>query len=273
MAFNNILDEIVKRKVDEVEHLIEITKSDPLHHLNSILSRTHQPSHRFSQALKKKDLAVIAEVKRKSPSKGTFRHIADPVTLASDYCQGGASAISVLTDYEGFGGKLSDLEHVTQMLSRQFPTVATLRKDFIIHPLQLAEAVSAGASAVLLLASVLGNALKGMLKEASRLGLETLTEVDDVNDLELAVNAGAPIIGVNHRDLKTFEMHMHRSETLRPLIPPHVIAVAESGIHTPEIAKHMRDLNYDAVLVGEALVLSENPSKLIAQMIQQARKP
>ncbi|MBA2727466.1 MAG: indole-3-glycerol-phosphate synthase, partial [Parachlamydiaceae bacterium] len=186
--------------------------------------------------------------------------------LALKYCQGGASAISVLTDTKGFGGSLEDLKQVANALSTKYPKVSVLRKDFIIHRLQLAEAVLAGANAVLLIANVVGYELKSLLLEAKSLGLETLTEVHDMADLELALKAEAPIIGINHRNLSTFEIGLDISDTLRPLIPSHVIAVAESGIHNTVSAKRMRDLGYDAILVGEALVRSDDPIKLIELM-------
>lgn len=214
---------------------------------------------RFSAALKK--FAVIGEVKRRSPSRGVIGEIDDPVALAKKYIQGGAGAISVLTDGPSFGGCLEDLQRVSAGIE-----APTLRKDFILHPLQLAEAATAGASAVLLIARLVGKELKSLMTTAELLGLETLTEIHDEEDLQLALEAGAPIIGVNHRNLETFAIDLSISDRLKPLIPAGVITVAESGIHTPEQAKRMRELGYDAILVGEALVKAENPARLIAAM-------
>lgn len=265
----NYLNTIVVDKQKEVEQLIQTTKDDYNHPLNKILREGREQKHLFSQALKSSLLAVIAEVKRRSPSVGTIGEIKDPVHLALQYCQGGARVISVLTDTKSFGGSLQDLEKVAEALAEKHPKVATLRKDFIIHPLQLAEAALAGASAVLLIVHLLGENLKTFIKEANRLGLETLTEVHHLKELEIALKAGAPIIGINHRNLETFALHLELSDQLRPLIPSHIITVAESGIHTPETAQKMRSLGYDAILVGEALIRSKNPAELISRMQQK----
>lgn len=266
MKKTDYLDRILTRKKQEVASLIQETESNPKHILNQILGQTHILKSHFSKSLKRQGLGVIAEVKRRSPSLGEIRQIDNPAELALKYCQGGASAISVLTDMEGFGGSISDARQVVQAVTLQYPDVAVLRKDFILHPLQLAEAVYAGVNAVLLISHAVGKNLKLLIQEAQRLGLETLTEVHDLTGLKLALEAEAPIIGINHRNLETFEMNMNISEMLRPLIPPHVVAVAESGIHEPSQAKRMRELGFDAILVGEALVRSNDPSMLIKQM-------
>lgn len=266
MKRNDYLDKILVRKKQELEQLINETKRDPKHPLNQILNQSRAPSTHFSKALKKPGLNVIAEVKRRSPSLGEIGQIDNVAELALKYCQGGASAVSVLTDGEGFGGSLSDAKLVAQTLATQYPSVAVLRKDFILHPLHLAEAVLVGAHAVLLISHAVGNNLKFLIQEAHRLGLETLTEVHDIEGLQLAIEAGAPIIGINHRNLTTFELDLNISQTLRPMVPPHTIAVAESGIHEPSQAKRMQELGYDAILVGEALVRSKDPTKLIRQM-------
>lgn len=266
MKTNNHLDKILKDKQEEVKRLIALTTDNPDHPLNILLRQSHASTGAFAQALKSKPLSVIAEVKRRSPSVGVIQARLDPVTLALKYCKGGAAAISVLTDAVGFGGSLEDLHAIAIALKQHYPHVPILRKDFILHPLQLAEAVYAGASAVLLIVSIVGKDLPLLLKEASRLGLETLTEVHNISELELALEAGSPIIGINHRNLKTFEMDMSLSETLRSKIPPHIITVAESGIHEVVQAQHLYALDYDAILVGEALVKSHNPVSLLQQM-------
>jgi indole-3-glycerol phosphate synthase len=266
MKSTHYLDQIMRQKRLEIKQLIQIMETDPNHPLNVILDQNKTLKNRFSKALDRPNLTVIGELKRRSPSRGDIQKITDPVLLAMQYCQGGASAISVLTDSTHFGGSINDLQKVSHALAIKHPDIPTLRKDFIIHPLQLAEAVFAGASAVLLIACVLGKELKMLIKEAGRLGLETLTEIHDIADLELAIEAEAPVIGVNHRNLKTFEIDLNISEALRKHIPPHVIAVAESGIHTPEQAQRIHSLGYHAILVGEALIQSKNPSELIMRM-------
>lgn len=266
MKAANHLEKIIAYKKQEIDQLIDETKNDPSHVLNQILNQNYLPSQHFSTALKGTSLTIIAEVKRQSPSLGEIRQIDNPAELALKYVQGGASAISVLTDAKSFGGSLRDMSQVRHELKLQYPSVSVLRKDFILHPLQLAEAISAGANAVLLIVHAVGKKLKCLLQEASRLGLEVLTEVHDLADLELALEAEAPIIGINHRNLKTFEIDLNVSAILRPLIPPHIITVAESGIHQPLQAKQMHELGFDAILVGEALVRSKDPAKLIRLM-------
>lgn len=266
MKFNNHLEKIIAIKKQEIDRLIDETKKDPKHDLNQVLYRNHLPSKHFSTALKQSSLTIIGEVKRRSPTCGEIGRIDDPSDLALKYCQGGASAISVLTDANSFGGSLLDMNQVIQAQKLSYPDVSVLRKDFIFHPLQLAEAAFVGAHAVLLIVNVVGKNLKFLLQEAKRLGLEVLTEVHDLPELELALEAEAPIIGINHRNLSTFEIDLSVSEILRPLIPPNIVAVAESGIHQPEQARKMRELGFDAILVGEALVRSKDPSQLIKQM-------
>src|SRR5262249_4405387 len=157
MKTANHLEGIIFQKKQEVERLQHDTA------LNRALSQTYSPSRRFSAALRQPQLAVIAEIKRRSPSAGEIRSIDDPVDLAQKYCQGGASAISVLTDSENFGGSLADLRQVVHSI--QDPNIAVLRKDFIIHPLQLAEAVLAGAHAVILIVRAVGKDLKFLIQE------------------------------------------------------------------------------------------------------------
>ena len=233
MKSASYLDKIIMQKRLEVERLVDEAKIYPEHYLNKILSKIYMPGTQFSASLKGPNLAVIGEVKRRSPTCGEIGRINDPAELALKYCQGGASAISVLTDTKSFGGSLCDMNQVKQALEVHYPNVSVLRKDFILHPLQLAEAVYAGAHAVLLIVHVVGKNLKFLIQEASRLGLEVLTEVHDLSDLEIALEAEAPIIGINHRNLTTFEIDLGVSEFLQPLIPPHIITVAESGIRQP----------------------------------------
>lgn len=264
----NYLDKILVDKRKEVEKLVAQVKNQPFHPLNKILAEGNPCKKLFSKALKQSTLSVIAEVKRHSPSIGSIKEIKDPVDLALRYSTGGASAISVLTDEKAFKGSLEDLEKVSKALSKDYPDIPTLRKDFIIHPLQLAETVLAGASAVLLIAYILKTELAFFIKEAERLGLETLTEIHDLQDLRYAIDAKAPIIGINHRNLRTFEIDLKISEKLKPFLPPQAITVAESGIHTPEQAQKMRALGFDAILVGEALVRSNDPSRILSSMKQ-----
>lgn len=237
---HNYLDKILARKKQEVELLKE------------------------TRTLKTARFSVIAEIKRKSPSVGEIKTIEDPVLLAAKYASGGASAFSVLTDGEGFGGSLRDLRRVAEA----FPHMPILRKDFIIDPLQLIETVKCGATAVLLIVSALGERTREMLQMAKAMGLEVLVEVHDKEELKIAIEAGADIIGVNNRNLTTFEIDLKTAEELSPLIPKHVFKIAESGVKTAHDALRMKKAGYNCVLVGEALVRAENPAVLIQEIVR-----
>ncbi len=234
------MDDILKVKEDEVRTF-----------LNS-----KQNSFLFS--LLNDEFNIIAEIKRYSPSAGEIKKIDDPVELAKEYVSGGASAISVLTDKQFFHGSLEDLEAVTKAIA-----VPVLRKDFILHPYQIAEAYKFGASAVLLIVAVLNERLKEMLAACELIGIDPLIEVHDVNELYIALDCGAKIIGVNNRNLKTMELDLNIAENLSSRIPKGVIKVAESGIQTLGDVKRMKQAGYDAVLIGEALVKSEDPAEFI----------
>jgi indole-3-glycerol phosphate synthase len=235
-----MLAEILERKEREVEDLKEI----PLEDIPNTSKRS------LKKSLLEKNGAVIAEIKRKSPSKGFIAEIADPIALAKKYAEAGA--ISILTDAD-FAGDVFDLAQVAEMENR--PPI--LRKDFIIDPVQLRESVLIGADAVLLIAGVLGDRLEEMLRFTKELGLEALVEVHDEKELQMALRAGAEIIGINHRNLKTFEMDMELGKKLLPLIPKGVVKVAESGIKDP---KEFFSMGFDAVLVGETLVKCPDPA-------------
>lgn len=265
MNEKNYLDQIILHKKKEVENLLRELDRNDLHPIHKIHKKNISKGN-FADALKGNHLAVIAEIKRKSPSQGVLVKITDPVSLALQYCHGNASAISILTDSSGFSGSLKDLEIVSRELKKQFPDIPILRKDFIIHPIQIAETVYAGASSVLLIANILKNDLAIYLKEAKRFNLDALVEVHDERDLNYALEADASIIGVNHRNLTTFHVDLSITERLKSLIPDRCITVAESGIQTITTAQLMRRRGYDAVLVGEALVTSNHPESLIQKM-------
>jgi indole-3-glycerol phosphate synthase len=188
-------------------------------------------------------------VKRRSPSAGAIAAIADPAALARGYVENGAAAISVLTNGPDFGGSLEDLLAV-----RAAVPVPVLRKDFILGPRQLDEAVAVGADAVLLIASVLGRGLPRMRALAEGLGLECLVEVHDEAELRLALDAGATLVGINNRDLRRFEVDLGTTERLAPLVPPGVVLVAESGIKAPADVERLRRAGVANFLVGEYLV-------------------
>jgi indole-3-glycerol phosphate synthase len=195
-------------------------------------------------------LAIIAEVKRRSPSKGDIAPDLDAVSQARAYEAAGADAISVLTEPERFGGSLDDLRAVAAAVR-----VPVLRKDFIIDPYQIWEAAEAGAAAVLLIVAALpGASLGALLDECLDCGLDALVEVHDADDLQRAYAVGAPLMGVNNRDLRTLDVDLAVTERLGALMGPCVLLVSESGIGAPGEARRVRAAGAQAVLVGEALV-------------------
>ena len=217
------------------------------------------PSRDFVAALTGPGLAVIAEIKRRSPSRGVIDSALEPSLLAKQYEAGGAAAVSVLTEPDHFAGSLADLESVRESVG-----LPVLRKDFILAESQVWQARSAGADSILLIVAVLDDStLSGLLDTARAVGMEPLVEVHDEVEATRAVNAGARIIGVNNRDLTTFDVDLGTAETIRPLLGD-VVAVAESGIWTDEDAGRMRSAGFDAVLVGESLVRADDAASLIA---------
>ena len=213
-------------------------------------------------AFRSSGVQVIAEVKRSSPSKGDLAEIADPAALAERYAAAGAAAISVLTERRRFKGSLDDLRAVRARVATPL-----LRKDFLVTRYQLWEARAAGADLVLLIVAGLdGTLLADLHAEAVALGLTPLVEVHDEVEVEAAVSAGAQLIGVNARDLRTLEVHPDCFTRVSPLIPAGIVRVAESGITTPADVSDLVAHGADVVLVGEALVRSDNPGERLAEL-------
>lgn len=197
-------------------------------------------------------LNVIAEYKRRSPSRGVLRSDLAVVEVAQAYEVAGAAALSVLTEEEFFGGSLEDLQE-----ARSATLLPVLRKDFIVDPYQIHEAAMAGADAILLIAAILSDSeIAAFRKTAADAGLETLVEVHDREELDRALAGGAAIVGVNNRDLKSMEVNLATSFELVPHIPDHCVAVSESGLQRREDLKKLRDAGFDAFLVGEHLMTS-----------------
>jgi indole-3-glycerol phosphate synthase len=211
--------------------------------------------------------SVIAEIKRRSPSAGSLRPDLDPEAIAGDYARAGAAAISVLTDAHDFGGSLEDLASV-----RATVDLPLLRKDFIVDPLQVAEARVAGADWVLLIVAVLADAaLDDCLEAVQRARCHALVEVHDEDEANRAQTAGAALIGVNNRNLRTLRTDLDTFARVRGQIAPDVLCVAESGIRTPADAARMVADGADAVLVGEALLVAESPGRACADMVTAAQ--
>lgn len=215
----------------------------------------------FEQSLRAPGLSVIAEVKRRSPSRGTIDADLDPVAQAREYESGGAAAISVLTEPHYFAGSPEDL-----VLVKEHANVPVIRKDFIVDPVQVVHAKAMGADAILLIVACLSDTdLTRLLADADSWGLDVLVEAHTSDEARRAMDCGARIVGVNNRDLATFDVDLATAETIAAGLPEGIVRVAESGIWTVRDARRMRDAGFDAVLVGEALVRSSDPAVLIRQ--------
>ena len=218
----------------------------------------------FAASLARSGLSVVAEVKRRSPSRGVLAAGLDAVEQALIYEAAGASAVSVLTEPLHFDGSLEDLVAVRAAVS-----IPVLRKDFLLEPAQIWEARAAGADAVLLIVAALEfDLLAEMIEGASNAGLDALVEVHNAAEASTARDAGAALIGVNNRNLETFVTDLAVAEELAPLVQaPGVVAVAESGIHGGADAERMREAGYDAILVGEALVVADDPAAALGRLV------
>ncbi len=216
----------------------------------------------FAGALRVGHLAVIAEMKQRTPTMGVLADDYRPADLAHVYTDGGAAAISVLTHMAGFGGRP---EHI--MAARAATGLPILRKDFVTDPYEVAEARAAGADAVLLIVAALDQEpLAELLAVARSRGIAALVEVHDEAETRVAVELGAAVIGINHRNLQTFEVDLGLTERLRRLIPSEIVVVAESGIHSADEARRVREAGADAILVGEALMRSKDPAQRIKEL-------
>jgi indole-3-glycerol phosphate synthase len=256
-----ILDRIV---ADKREELAAAHRLVPLAGLKARLPQA-PPSRPFADALHRDSLRLIAEVKKASPSRGLLREDFDPVALARSYAEAGAAAVSVLTDEPHFQGSLDHLASIRSALPDGPPL---LRKDFLFDPYQLYEARARGADAVLLITAVLDSALLAeLLGLATTLEMDALVEVHDGPELERALAVGARLVGVNNRDLRTFDVDLATTERLRPLIPPEVTVVAESGVSTRADIERLQARGVHAVLIGEALVTAPDPAAKIRDLM------
>jgi len=220
------------------------------------------PARDFAAALAVPGLSIVAEVKRRSPSAGDIDPGLDPGELAGRYAAGGAAAISVLTEPDHFGAHPGDLE-----TARRSVDLPVLRKDFVLHPAQVWQTRAMGADAVLLIAAILDDTtLHDLMEVAEEAGLAALVEVHTPEEATRVRRAGATLIGVNNRDLRTFQVDLAAAERIRPLLGGEVVAVAESGVSSPEGAARMAAAGYDAVLVGEAAVRSGDPAAFVSAL-------
>jgi indole-3-glycerol phosphate synthase len=246
-----ILDRIIEQTVIDLE---ERKKTVSLADVESTIDSLPKPAP-FEAPLRAANPGLIAEFKRASPSKGLIAGDLDPVDVALDYFAAGAVATSVLTDGPFFKGSLTDMQRVSEVANAFEPARSVLRKDFLVDPYQVAEARAHGANVVLLIVAVLqGQALREMIDAASRYGVETLIEVHGEEELQEALDADAQVIGINNRDLRTFDVDLATTENLAPKVPADRTIVAESGIFTHDDVVRLQAAGAHAILVGESLM-------------------
>ena len=256
----NILDEIVAAKTEE---LARQKRAVPLEALTDKIASQPVASS-LSHALKAGGVRLIAEVKKASPSRGLLRPDFDPVDLARTYSSNGASAISILTDPRFQG----ELDHIVQVkYTGASNTAPVLRKDFIFNPYQVHEARAAGADAILLIVAILTPPqIKEYLQLGRSLGMDCLVEVHDPDEVQVALDTGAEIIGINNRDLRTFVTDLQVTRDLAPLVPDDKVLVSESGIHGPDDLRDLSAYGVNAVLVGESIVTSDDVAQKVREL-------
>jgi indole-3-glycerol phosphate synthase len=257
----NFLENILREKREEI---VLRKRTVPL---NALRDRPFysRKSCSLVEALKEKTLAVIAEVKKASPSKGVLRVDFDPVTIAKEYAAAGASGLSMLTDEKYFQGKVESLEAIRSVVD-----LPILRKDFILDPYQLHEARSAGADAVLLIVAALErNQLFDLHSQASALGLESLLEVHTEREIEALDGLPCSMVGINNRDLVSFDTDLGVSVRLRPMIPHEALCVSESGIGNAQDLATLARAGIHAVLVGEKFMRAPSPGKALSDFLRE----
>lgn len=258
----DILEKILRRKREEIA---ERSKTVSIEELKTQAAQA-DPVRGFIASIEQRIVdnkaAVIAEIKKASPSKGVLREHFDPAAIASSYDKHGAACISVLTDKDFFQGGEDCLQQ-----ARAACSIPVIRKDFIIDPYQVYEARAINADCILLIVAALNDAaLQELLDLAHALGMDVLMEVHDEEELERALKTGARLIGINNRNLRTFDTSLSTTIDMLNKIPEDHIVVTESGIHTPDDVKLMRDNNVHAFLVGEAFMKAEEPGSKLAEL-------
>ena len=258
----SILDEIAAKTRIRVERAKEAAPFDRVRQQALALAETKSDNFFFEQALKAPGVSFICEVKKASPSKGIIAEDFPYLQIAREYEAAGAAAVSVLTEQDYFLGSDQYLREIAAAL-----TIPVLRKDFIIDPYQIYEAKLLGANAVLLICALLDAGTLGtFIKSAKELELSALVETHDEREIEQALGAGARIVGINNRNLKTFAVDLDISARLRPLIPAGIVTVAESGIRSADDVRRLKSLGIDAVLVGESLMRQPDKKRFLAEL-------
>ncbi|MBB5869323.1 indole-3-glycerol phosphate synthase [Allocatelliglobosispora scoriae] len=261
----SVLDEIIAGVREDVEARQQLVS---LEEIKRIAAAAPAALDAYA-ALRKAGVGVIAEVKRSSPSKGALADIPDPSELAAQYADGGARCVSVLTEGRWFGGSLDDLAAVRAAIN-----IPVLRKDFIVSTYQVHEARAYGADLVLLIVAALDQkVLVGLLERIESLGMTALVEVHTEEEADRALEAGARVIGVNARDLRTLEVDRSVFERIAPGLPNHVVKIAESGVRGPLDLIRYASAGADAVLVGEGLVTQKSPREAVAELVNAGNHP
>ncbi|WP_455367168.1 indole-3-glycerol phosphate synthase TrpC [Kaarinaea lacus] len=261
----DILKKILNRKLEEIAERSAATSIDDLQSRIASLSPARGFVNSIESRIKQGKPAVIAEIKKASPSKGVIREDFDPVAIARSYEHGGATCLSVLTDVDFFQGSDAYLQQV-----REACDLPVIRKDFIIDPYQVYEARAIGADCILLIVAALSDTrLQELSRLASELGMDVLVEVHDDEELKRALATGMTLIGINNRNLRTFEVSLETTINLLPQIPDDRIVVTESAIHMPQDVAMMRQHNVNAFLVGEAFMRAEDPGKKLSELFAQ----
>jgi indole-3-glycerol phosphate synthase len=260
--FMNILEQIVNTSRRNLEAM---KKARPLEQIQKKSMEQNLPLN-LAAALRGSRIQLVAEVKKASPSKGVICNDFHPVEIAKIYAENGAAAISVLTEVDHFQGSLDYLKDIDMALGRRVQPL--IRKDFILDPYQVYESRAFGADALLLIVAILDPAtLQTLLELSHQLNLSCLVETHNEEEVGIAVASGARIIGINNRDLDTFEVDIATTQRLRPLIPPDRIVVSESGIKTRNDIEAMKSWGVDAILVGETLMASQDIASRMKELL------
>ena len=251
---NSILEKITETKKDEVDKL----------HREGVLSKRYDMPKPFVEALAGREpIALIAEIKKASPSKGIIRKDFTPAQLAADYERGGANCLSVLTDEKYFMGKK---EYIRS--ARENSSLPILRKDFIIAPIQIEESYAIGADAILLIAAILSQSqLNDLYIQAKEYGLDVLVETHNESEMEMAIKCGAKLIGINNRNLNSFEVDLKVTERLSKLAPKNALLVSESGIFTFDDIMRVKNAGAQAILVGESLMRQDDVAAAVKNLL------
>lgn len=254
-----ILDQLVEATKVRIE---KEKKEIPLEIVKEKALKMKKGDFAFEKAIKEGDISFICEVKKASPSKGVIAEDFPYVQIAKDYEEAGANCISVLTEPDYFKGDKKYLKEISEQVS-----IPLIRKDFVIDEYMIYDGIIHGASCVLLICSILDrDTMKKYIEICDDLGISALVEAHDENEIKMAIDAGARMIGVNNRDLKTFTVDIGNSERLRKLVPDDILFIAESGIKTNEDIKRLRDANVNGVLIGEAFMRAADKKKMLEEL-------